>query len=189
MFCGRDARRKRQRKPLVTLDLILAIMQKRGIQTRGSESLGRRLVNNFANMQINLIGSYNCYLPSGRWGYLSPQFRGKFCFSIPVKDGAHYCYCAHFLRMPRYSRATRKKCATSRIRELVLSPLSLGGSSYFLWKTCIVFQQMKKNFYLPCQFFENRRSMRMLLFVRMIDLTKNFIVKQKSILKNQKLLL
>ena len=106
-----------------------------------------------------------------------------------LKDGAHYCYCPHFLRMPRQSRATRKKCATRRTRGLVLSPLSLGGSSYFLWKRCVVFQQMKNNFYLPCQFFENRRSMRMLLFLRMIDLTEHFIVKQKSILKHQKLLL
>ena len=31
--------------------------------------------------------------------------------------------------------------------------------------------------------------MRMLLFLRMIDLTEHFIVKQKSILKHQKLLL
>ena len=46
-----------------------------------------------------------------------------------------------------------------------MSPVSLGGSSYFLWKRCVVFQQMKNNFYLPCQFFENRRSMRMLLFL------------------------
>ena len=45
------------------------------------------------------------------------------------------------------------------------------------------------NFYLPCQFIENQRSMRMLLFLRMIDLTEHFIVKQKSILKHQKLLL
>ena len=47
---------------------------------------------------------------------------------------------------------------------------------------------MKNNFYLPCQLFENRRSMRMLLFLRMIDLTEHFIVKQKSILKHQKLM-
>ena len=106
-----------------------------------------------------------------------------------IKDGAHYCYCAHFLCMPRKLRATRKKCATRRTRGLVLSPVSLGGSSYFLWKRCVVFQQMKSNFYLPCQFFENRRRMRMLLFLRMIDLTEHFIVKQKSILKHQKLLL
>ena len=75
-----------------------------------------------------------------------------------IKDGAHYCYCAHFLRMLRWSRATRKKCATRRTRGLVLSPVSLGpggGSSHFLWKRCVVFQQMKNNFYLPCQFFEN----------------------------------
>ena len=81
-----------------------------------------------------------------------------------VKDGAHYCYCAYFLRIPRQSRATRKKCATRRTRELVLSPLTVGGSCYFLWKRCVVFQQMKNYFYLPCQFFENRRSMCMLLF-------------------------
>ena len=101
-----------------------------------------------------------------------------------LKDGAHYCYCPHFLRMPRQSRATRKKCATRRTRGLVLSPLSLGGSSYFLWKRGVVFQQVKNHSYLPCQFFENRRSMRMLLFLRMIDLTEHFLVKQKSILKH-----
>jgi len=83
--------------------------------------------------------------------------------------------------MPRWSRATRKKCATRRTRGLVLFPVSPGGSSHFLWKRCVVFQQMKNNFYLPCQFFENRRSMPML-----IDLTEHFIVKQKSILKHQK---
>ena len=48
---------------------------------------------------------------------------------------------------------------------------------------------MKNNFYLPFQFFENRKSIRMLLFLRMIDLTEHFIAKQKSILKHQKLLL
>jgi len=48
---------------------------------------------------------------------------------------------------------------------------------------------MKNNFHLPYQFFENQRSMRILLFLRMIDLTEHFIVKQKSILKHQKLLL
>ena len=49
---------------------------------------------------------------------------------------------------------------------------------------------MKNNFYLPRQFFENRKkSIRMLLFLRMINLTEHFIVKQKSILKDQKLLL
>ena len=82
-----------------------------------------------------------------------------------IKDGAHYCYCAHFLRMLRLSRATRKKCVIRRTRGLALCPVSLEGSSYFLWKRCVVFQQMKNNFYLPCQFFENRRSMLMLLFL------------------------
>ena len=46
-------------------------------------------------------------------------------------------------------------CQRSRARRERNAP-SLGGSSYFLWKRCIVFQQMKNNFYLPCQFFENR---------------------------------
>ena len=94
----------------------------------------------------------------------------------------YYCYCAQFLRIPR------KKCATRRTHGLVLSPVSLGGSSYFLWKRCVVFQQMKNNFYLPCQFFENRRSMRMLLFLLYDQSDRTFhIVKQKSILKHQKL--
>ena len=116
-----------------------------------------------------------------------PVPSARFHFSIVImfysfgsfKDAPYYCYCAHFLRMLRQSQATRKKCAKRRTRGLVLSPLSLGGSSYFLWKRCVVFQQMKNNFYLPCQFFENRRSMHMLLF----------IIKQNSILKHQKLLL
>ena len=63
---------------------------------------------------------------------------------------------AHIFCACQGSRATRKKCATRRTRGLVLSPVSLGGSGYFLWKRCVVFQQMKNNFYLPCQFFENR---------------------------------
>ena len=47
---------------------------------------------------------------------------------------------------------------------------------------------MKNNFYLPCQFFENRRSMRMLLFLLYDQSDRTFhIVKQKSILKHQKL--
>ena len=36
--------------------------------------------------------------------------------------------------------------ATRRTRGLFLSPVSLGGSSYFLWKRCVVFQQMTNNF-------------------------------------------
>ena len=50
---------------------------------------------------------------------------------------------------------------------------------------------MKNNLYLPFQFFENRTSIRMLLFLLMINLTEHFIVQQKlkSILKHQKLLL
>ena len=92
--------------------------------------------------------------------------------------------------MPRYSRATRKKCATPGTRGLVLSPVSLGDPSYFFWKRCVVFQQLKdeKNFYLPCQFFENRTSIRMVLFLRMIDLTEHFIVKQKSNSKRSKVI-
>ena len=49
---------------------------------------------------------------------------------------------------------------------------------------------MKINLYLPCLFFPGR-SIRMLLFLRKINLTEHFIVKQKvkSILKHQKLFL
>ena len=96
---------------------------------------------------------------------LKTRFQILFEPPSSIKDGAHYCHCAHFLRMPRQSQATRKKCATRGTRELVLFPVSLGGSSYFLCKRCVVFQQMKKNFYLPGQFFENSRSMGMLLFL------------------------
>ena len=56
--------------------------------------------------------------------------------SVVLKDGAHYCYCSHFLRMPRQSHATLKKYATRRTRGtrrtrrtrgLVLSPVKSGG--------------------------------------------------------------
>ena len=131
----------------------------------------------------------------GQWGKRFPSF-GRWCLLCHLSAwfwGAlrtvPTIVTAHILCAYEGSRATRKKCTTRRTRGLVLSPVSLGGSSYFLWKRCVVFQQMKNNFYLPCQFFENRRSMRMLLFLRMIDLTEHFIVKQKSILKHQKLLL
>ena len=42
------------------------------------------------------------------------------------------------------ARDATEKCATRRTRGLVLSPVSLGASSYFWWKRCIFFQQMKK---------------------------------------------
>ena len=71
---------------------------------------------------------------------------------------------AHIFCACQGSRARRERNATRRTRGLVFSPVSLGGSSYLLWKRCVVFQQMKNNFYLPCRFFENRRRMRMLLF-------------------------
>ena len=56
---------------------------------------------------------------------------------------------------------------------------SLGGSSYFLWNRCVVFQQMKNNFYLPCQFFENRRSIRMLLFLPYDRSDRTFYSRKK----------
>ena len=105
-----------------------------------------------------------------------------------IADGAYYCYCAHLLGMPRQSRATRKKCATHRTRGLVLSPVSLGGSSSFLWKRCVVFQQMKNNFYLPCQFFENRRSMRMLLFLLYDRSDRTFFSQTKVNFKTSKVI-
>ena len=60
---------------------------------------------------------------------------------------------------------------------------------YFLWKKCVVFQQMKNNFYLQCHFFENRRSMRMLLFLPYDRSDRTFCSQTKLILKHQKLLL
>ena len=76
---------------------------------------------------------------------------------------------AHIFWACQGSRALR------RTRGLVLSPLSLEGSSYFLWKRCVVFQKMKNNFYLPSQFFENRRNMRMLLFLRVSSIWPNIL--------------
>ena len=131
----------------------------------------------------------------GQWGKRFPGF-GRWCLLCHLSAwfwGAlrtvPTIVTAHILCAYQGSRATRKKCATRRTRGLVLSPVSLGGSSYFLWKRCVVFQQMKNNFYLPCQCFENRRSMRILLFLRMIDLTEHFYSQTKSILKHQKSLL
>ena len=120
-------------------------------------------------------------------GLFLPQLLKFNLRTVPTIVTAHiFCAC-------QCSRARRERNAQHAGRADWFCPLlSLGpggGSSYFLWKRCVVFQQMKNNFYLPCQFFENRRSMRMLLFLRMIDLTEHFIVKQKSILKHQKLLL
>ena len=79
-----------------------------------------------------------------------------------------------------------KEMRNTQAPGLVLSPVSLRGSSYFLWKRCVVFEQMKSNFYLPCQFFENRRSMRILLFLRMIDLTEHFYSQTKVNSKTSK---
>ena len=121
-------------------------------------------------------------------GLLCSFLRHFILRTVPTIVTAHF-FCA--CQGSGARSATRKKCATRRTRGVVLSPVSLGGSTYFLWKRCVVFQQTKNNFYLPCQFFENRRSMACACcyFCRMIDLTEHFIVKQKSVLKHQKLLL
>ena len=53
--------------------------------------------------------------------------------TVPTIVATHiFCAC-------QGSRATRKKCATRGTRGLVLYPVSLEGSSYFLWKRCVVF--------------------------------------------------
>ena len=96
--------------------------------------------------------------------FLSAHF--LFWEILKLKDGVHYCYYCYIFSACQGSRGRRESpCATRKTRGLVLSPLSLRGSSYFLWKRGIVFQQVKNNSCLPCQFFENRRSMRMLLFL------------------------
>ena len=70
---------------------------------------------------------------------------------------------AHIFYACQGSRAGERNAQHAGHAEwFCLSPVSLGGSTYFLWKRCDVFQQTKNNFYLTCQFFENRRSMRML---------------------------
>ena len=95
----------------------------------------------------------------------------------------YYCYCAHFLRIPR------KKCATRRTNGLVLSPVSVGGSSNFLWKRCVVFNRWKIISIYLVSSLKTEEVCACCYFCRMIDLTEHFIVKQKSILKHQKLLL
>ena len=114
-----------------------------------------------------------------------------------VKDGAHRCYCARFLRIPRQSRATRKKCTTSRTRGLVLSPVSLEGSSYFLWiEKMRRFLQMRNNFYLLFLFtfvssLKTEEVCACCYFGRMIDLTEpgTFHSQTGQFSKRQKLLL
>ena len=106
-----------------------------------------------------------------------------------LKDGAHFCYCAHFLRMTRYSRATRKKCTTRRTRGVVLSPVSLGGSTYILREKCVVFNRRKIISIYLVSSLKTEKVCACCYFCRMIDLIEHFIVKQKSILKHQKLLL
>ena len=130
----------------------------------------------------------------GQWGKRFPSF-GRWCLLCHLSAwfwGAlrtvPTIVTAHILCAYEDSRATRKKCATRRTRGLVLSPVSLGGSSYFLWKRCVVFQQMKNIFYLHCQFFENRRNMHILLFLRMIDLTKHFYSQTKVSSKTSKVI-
>ena len=106
--------------------------------------------------------------------------------TVPTIVTAHiFCVCQDRRAQPR---ATRKKCATRRTRGLVLSPLSLGLSSYFLWKRCVVFQRWKIISIYLVSSLKTEEVCACCYFCRMVDLTKHFIVKQKSILKHQKLL-
>ena len=95
-----------------------------------------------------------------RWIDGGKHVLAMFLRTVPTIVTAHiFCACES-------SRARRERNAQHAGHAYwFFSPVSLGGSSYFLWKRCVVFQQMKNNFYLPCQFFENQRSMRMLLFL------------------------
>ena len=95
-----------------------------------------------------------------------------------------HTFSAHAMVVARDAKEMRNTQDT----RMVLSPVSLGGSSYFLWKRCVVFQQRKNNFYLPCQFFENRRTTCMLLFLPYDRSDRTFYSQTKSIHKYQKLL-
>ena len=53
---------------------------------------------------------------------------------------------AHIFCASEGSRVRRERNTSRRTRGLVLSPVSLGGSSYFLRKRLVVFQQMANNF-------------------------------------------
>ena len=63
-----------------------------------------------------------------------------------------------------------------------------GRFGLFLVEKIRRFQPMKNNFYLPCQFFGNRRIMCMLLFLRMIDLTEHFYSQTKVNSKTSKVI-
>ena len=155
-------------------------------QALGKAKLQKFITENFVSSRIQETSI--CQLIRLYAYRQSAQQKDQSVVQLAIKDGAHYCSCAHFLRMPSQSRAMRKKCATRRTRGLVLSPVRVGDSSYFLWKRCVVCQQMKNNFYLPCQFFENRRRMCMLLFLRMIDLTEHFYSQTKVNSKTSKVI-
>ena len=83
----------------------------------------------------------------------------------------------------------RKKCATHRTHRLVLSPVSLGGSSHFLWKRCAMFNRWKIISISLVSSLKTEEVCACCYFCRIIDLTEYFIVKHESILKHQKLLL
>ena len=90
------------------------------------------------------------------------------------------------LRKRCFSTPTKPPAKNSNI--CLSETAYLGGSSYFLWKRCVVFQQIKNNFYLPCQFFENRRSMLMLLFLPYDRSDRTFYSQTKVSSKTSKVI-
>ena len=64
--------------------------------------------------------------------------------------------------------------------DWVLSPVSLGGSSYFLWKDVSFFNRWKIISIYLVSSFKTEEVCACCYFCRMIDLTEHFIVTRKS---------
>ena len=87
------------------------------------------------------------------------------------------------------SRTRCERNAQHTGHRLVLSPVSLGGSSHFLWKRCAMFNRWKIISISLVSSLKTEEVCACCYFCRIINLTENFIVKYESILKHKKLLL
>ena len=113
------------------------------------------------------------------WALLRPAFLVQLRTVPTVVTAQIFCAC-------QGSRARRERNAQHAGHADWFCPaVSLGGSSYFLWKRCVVFQQMKNNFCLSWQLFQNRTSMRKLLFLPYDRSDRIFYSQTDSIRKHQ----
>ena len=81
------------------------------------------------------------------WALLTPAFLVQLRTVPTVVTAQIFCAC-------QGSRVRRERNAQHAGHADWFCPaVSLGGSSYFLWKRCVVFQQMKLQAYLPLASF------------------------------------